>query len=109
MSKYQDAINELREDALVSGMPRYLELVDIMEELQSQYIHRITDAELLNELRKLTGTLGDLDLKTKINNLINKEKLIKSELTMLCKRISTDDMSKNQLEREIRKLNGKIY
>lgn len=43
---------------------------DFLNDIKQAYSFRLSDAALLNELRELTGTTGDLDLKAKIKDLL---------------------------------------
>jgi len=75
MNKYQESIDIIKDFVLVDGAccddEVLVNAIDTIQNLLFQYEMRLCDAELLNELRAITGTMGDLDLKKKVRELVN--------------------------------------
>lgn len=73
MKQYEDALKHL-----YGYLETYDEQIDkdyeMIEQLIYQYKMRLADAELLNKLRTMTNTMGDLDLTSEIQRLIDFER-----------------------------------
>jgi len=78
MNKYQESIDIIKDFVLVDGAccddEVLVNAIDTIQNLLFQYEMRLCDAELLNELRAITGTMGDLDLKHKVKRLMEANK-----------------------------------
>lgn len=66
MKEYQDDLDLIKTYFDGCATEEVIRALDNLQNLLYQYKMRLADAELLNKLRKITNTQGDLDLLNKV-------------------------------------------
>lgn len=66
MKDYQDDLDLIKTYFDGCATEEDIRALDNLQNLLYQYKMRLADAELLNKLRKITNTQGDLDLLNKV-------------------------------------------